>query len=431
MNEEFLQYVWKHRLFKSESLITTSGEPVEIMNSGLWNYDAGPDFFNASIKIGSTTWVGNVEAHKKASDWLRHKHQTDEAYNNTILHVVAENDVEVTLPNGQDLPCLIVEPYEISAQKYEQLLAQHEKPACHQFLTAVDQIYIRSAIDTMLIERVQQRTQAIENSMAQNKNDWNETFYQLLARNFGFKVNALPFEMLSRSLPLKVLAHHTNNLTQTEALLFGQSGLLNEQLLGDDYFIELRNEYSYLANKYGLKGMEGHVWKFMRMRPANFPSLRLAQFAALLHRSKSLLSKLLACETPAEILEHFHVKASQYWDTHYRFNQPSGKQVKWLGESSRNNLLINTVVPFLYLYGDRNNKPALKSRSLAMLELLPPETNQIISLWKQYGIEAESAYDTQALIQLRNIYCENKKCLRCPIGSRIISTGFENRNFLQ
>ncbi|HKM93967.1 MAG TPA: DUF2851 family protein [Prolixibacteraceae bacterium] len=425
MPEEFMQYVWKYQLFSNEKLQTTDGDQVTVINPGTWNFDAGPDFFNASVKIGDTTWAGNIEVHGKSSDWLRHNHQTNEAYNNVILHVVLENDVSISLPNGQRLPALQMQIAPNVAKNYKQLLAENEKPACHNYLESIDPIYIRSTIDSMLVERLQGRTITIEGIMALNKNDWNETFYQLLARNFGFKVNALPFEMLSRSLPLRVLAHHTGNLFQTEALLFGQSGMLNEQLLGDDYFIELRNEYSYLANKYKLKGMEGHVWKFMRMRPANFPSLRIAQFAALVHRSKSLLSKLIECNSPNEIIDHFRVKASGYWDTHYRFNQPSIKQVKNLGESSRNNIIINTVVPFLYIYGDRNNKPELKSRALVILELIAPEQNQIISTWDKYGVKAESAYDTQALIQLRNGYCEPKKCLRCPIGAKVIKPGVE------
>lgn len=423
MPEEFMQYVWKYQLFSNEKLQTIDGEKVVVLNPGTWNFDAGPDFFNASVKIGDTTWAGNIEVHGKSSDWLRHNHQTNEAYNNVILHVVLENDVSISLPNGQRLPALQMQIDPKVAKNYKQLLAEHEKPACHNYLESIDPIYIRSTIDSMLVERLQSRTITIEGIMALNKNDWNETFYQLLARNFGFKVNALPFEMLARSLPLRILAHHAGNLFQTEALLFGQSGLLNEQLLGDDYFIELRNEYSYLSQKYQLKGMEGHVWKFMRMRPANFPSIRIAQFAALVYRSKSLLSKLIECNSPIEVINFFRVKASGYWDTHYRFNQPSIKQVKSLGESSRNNIIINTVVPFLYLYGDRNNKPELKSRALVMLELIAPEKNQIISTWDKYGVKAESAYDTQALIQLRNGYCEPKKCLHCPIGAKVIKPG--------
>jgi hypothetical protein len=423
MTEEFLQYVWKHQLFQKDGLQTIQGDQIEILNPGSWNYDAGPDFFNASVKIGPTVWAGNVEVHKKSSDWLKHKHQTDDAYNNVIMHVVVEHDVDLSLPNGNPLPVMVMNVDQTALKNYEILLGESHKPACYKHLSSIDPIHIRLSIDALLIDRLQSRVVDIEKVLQQTKNDWNETFYQLLSRNFGFKVNAVPFEMLARSLPLRVLAHHAGNLMQTEALLFGQSGLLNEQLLGDDYFLELRNEYSYLSQKYALKGMESHLWKFMRLRPANFPPVRIAQFAALLHRSKSLLSKLVESESPKAILDHFHVKASDYWDTHYRFNQATNKQVKWLGESSRNNLLINTVAPFLYIYGERNNKPELKSRALTMLELIAPEKNQIIALWENLGIKAESAFDTQALIQLKNNYCDTKKCLQCRVGARIIASG--------
>lgn len=420
MNEEFLQYAWKHQLFDRNGLQTTEGEPIEIINSGLWNTDSGPDFFNASLKIGDTIWAGNVEVHKKSSDWLKHNHQTDDSYNNVILHVVTENDAFITLPNGNALPVMVMKVDDNASLNYQHLLSEREMPACHNDLPMISPIYIRAALDAMLVDRLEEKTLEIEKTLARNKNDWNETFYQLLARNFGFKVNVLPFDMLARSLSIRVLAHHTNNLLQTEALLFGQSGLLNEQLLGDDYFLQLRDEYSFLSKKYGLKGIEGHVWKFMRLRPANFPSIRIAQFAALLHRSKSLLSKIIETESTQLLLEYFNVKASVYWDMHYRFNQPSEKSEKSLGKSSRNNILINTIVPFLYLYGERNNKPELKRRALDLLEIIPSEKNQIIALWEKLGIQSQNAYDSQALIQLKTRYCEHKKCLKCQIGARVI-----------
>lgn len=421
MSEEFLQFSWKHQLFQQHHLETTGGEKLQIIKPGQWNFDSGPDFFNASIKIGETLWAGNVEVHKKSSDWIKHNHQTNEAYNNVILHVVEEDDMEVKLPNGQFLPVMIIKVNEAIEFNYKHLIAEKERPACHQTISEVDSIYVRSAIDAMLVERLQNKTGIIEQILNQNQNNWSETFYQHLAINFGFKVNALPFEMLSRSIPLKVLAHHANSLVQLESLLYGQSGLLNEELIGDDYFLELRNEYSYLAKKYELKGMEGHIWKFMRLRPANFPTIRLSQFAALLNQSQSLFSKILETEKAAEIQKLFEVRASEYWDMHYRFNYPSKKAVKWLGKASQNNLLINTVVPFLYLYGERNNKSNLKTRALELLELIPPEQNQIIDRWAELGIKSSNAYDTQALIQLKNVYCDYKKCLKCQIGTKVIN----------
>jgi hypothetical protein len=421
MNEEFLQFIWKNSLFQTTKLKTVQGQRVTVVNPGKLNSDAGPDFFNASIKIEDTLWAGNVEVHLRSSDWLLHGHQSDPAYNNVILHVVLENDKEVFMQNGLPLPSLILPVKKEIDENYQELISEKSWPACHRNVGNVDEIFRFVAFDSLLIERLQNKTDSILRLLNENKNDWSEIFYQLLARNFGFKTNALPFEMLSRRTPLAVLAKHKTNLFQLEAILFGQSGMLNEQLLGDEYFLQLREEYSYLAKKYGLKGMESYLWKFMRLRPANFPTLRIAQFASLLHKSESLLSKLTEENEINKIFDFFNVKASVYWDTHYRFNQPTPLREKWLGESSRNTIIINTVVPFLFVYGERNNKKELKQRALDILESLPPESNSIISRWDNFGVQARNSFDTQALIQLKNEYCDFKKCLHCLLVTKVIN----------
>jgi hypothetical protein len=420
MTEEFLQFIWKNSLYLTSDLKTIQGQKVKVVNPGKLNTDAGPDFFNASIKIGDTLWAGNVEIHLRSSDWLVHGHQTDQAYNNVILHVVLENDKEVFLPNGLPLPSIILPVKKEIGENYLELINEKSWPACHKNVGNVDEIFRFVALDSLLIERLQNKTDSILRLLIENKNDWSETFYQFLARNFGFKTNSLPFEMLSRRTPLAVLVKHKTSLFQLEAILFGQSGLLNEQLLGDDYFLQLREEYSYLSKKYGLNGMEGYLWKFMRLRPANFPTLRIAQFASLLHNSESLLSKLTEEKEIKTILEFFNVKASDYWDTHYRFNMQTPARVKWLGELSRNTIIINTVVPFLFVYGERNNKKELKQRALDLLESIPPESNNIISRWNNFGVRARNSFDTQALIQLKNEYCDPKKCLHCLLVTKVI-----------
>jgi hypothetical protein len=420
MTEEFLQFIWKNSLYVTSDLKTIQGQKVKVINPGKLNTDAGPDFFNASVKIGDTLWAGNIEVHLRSSDWLAHGHQTDQSYNNVILHVVLENDKEVFLPGGLPLPSLILPVKKEIDKNFHELLNEKNWPACHRNVGKVDEIFRFVAFDSLLIERLQNKTDSILRLLNENKNDWSETFYQFLARNFGFKTNALPFEMLARKTSLAVLAKHKTNLFQLEAILFGQSGLLNEMLLGDEYFLQLRDEYSYLSKKYGLKGMEGYLWKFMRLRPANFPTLRIAQFAELLHNSESLLSKLTEEKEIKTILDFFNVKASGYWDTHYRFNQSTSERIKWLGESSRNIIIINTVVPFLFVYGERNNKKELKQRALDLLETLPPESNSIISRWNSYGVRAKNSFDTQALIQLKNEYCDPKKCLHCMLVTKII-----------
>ena len=422
MKEEFLQFIWKHDLFTKDNLKTTDGKKIEIITTGQANSDSGPDFFNARIRIGETIWAGNIEIHQKSSHWYRHRHNTDAAYGNVILHVVELNDSPVLI-KSQPLPTLEISyPAEI-LENYEQLLKSERWIACEDKLAEVDPFILRFWFSSLMIERLESKTGDILDILQQNKNNWNETFYQLLARNFGMKTNALPFEMLAKSLPLQILSKHKNDLFQIEALLFGQSGLLNESLLGDDYFLSLRKEYSYLYKKYGLSGIESHIWKFMRLRPINFPTIRIAQLAMLIHHSSNLFSRILETEDLAELRKLFDVSASAYWDNHYRFNKISEEdRQKVLGETAFNNLVINTIAPLLFVYGDQHLDQAMKDRALLLLEKLAPESNQIIRKWKDLGIESRTAFETQALLQLKNKYCDHKKCLNCQLGAKIITS---------
>jgi hypothetical protein len=274
-----------------------------------------------------------------------------------------------------------------------------------------------------MIERLENKTGEIEKRLAENKNNWNETFYQMLARMFGFKVNAVPFELLAKAVPMQILAKHKSNLFQLEALLFGTSGLLNEELIGDEYFIRLRDEFSFLYKKYNLKTVEPHLWKFMRLRPVNFPTIRIAQLAHLIQKSQGLFSKIIETDDLPGLKNLFEVKASDYWDSHYRFNKnTTRRQPKELGETSINTLIINVVAPFLFVYGEKHNQEHLKNRALDFLEQLPAENNSIVKNWKGLGVQPRSAFETQALIWLKNSYCEPKKCLNCQIGNKLVKT---------
>jgi len=422
MKEEFLQFIWKYGLFTKNELKTVDGRNIEIISAGQPNFDSGPDFFNAKIRIDETTWAGNIEVHQKSSHWYQHKHDINAAYDNVILHVVELHDKPVRVKNHEVPTLEITYPAEI-LENYEQLLKSERWIACEEKLSGVDPFILRFWFSSLMIERLQSKTADILTILEQNKNNWNETFYQLLARNFGLKTNALPFELLAKSLPLQLLSKHKNDLFQIEALLFGQSGLLNETLLGDDYYLSLRKEYSYLYKKYNLSGIEAHLWKFMRLRPVNFPTVRIAQLAMLIHHSSALFSRILETENLDELRKLFDVKASGYWDTHYRFNKPSGEnKPKALGETAFNNLVINTIVPLLFVYGDQHLDQAMKDRALLLLEKLAPEENQIIRKWSESGIESQSAFETQALLQLKNNYCDHKKCLNCQMGAKIISS---------
>lgn len=422
MPEEFLQHIWENRLFFDRNLKTTAGETLEIIDQGKRNTDSGPDFFNAKVKIDGTLWAGNIEIHKNASDWNNHNHHTDKAYDNVVLHVVENADAEITRSTGEIIPTYIIGYPLHLQQNYRELLDATTWIACQEKFHRVDPIVLQLGFNRLMIERLEEKTEEIVSRLEQNNMDWNETFYQVLARMFGFKVNAVPFELLAKSLPMHILAKHKNNLFQLEALLFGNSGLLNKQLLGDDYYLQLREEYSFLYKKYGLQAIEGHLWKFLRLRPVNFPTVRISQFAGLIHRSQGLFSKILEIENIHRLKELFKVKASEYWDAHYNFNKPSPKiQAKELGDDSAHVLIINAVIPFLFIYGEKQNKHHLKNRALDFLEQLSAEHNSIVSKWGELGIRARSAFESQALLQLKNRYCEPKKCLNCHIGVKLVS----------
>ena len=420
MKEEFLHFIWKHQLCQKESLFTTEGDSLQISQPGFHNAHAGPDFFDARIRIGDTRWAGNIEIHQKASDWNKHGHQHDPVYRNTILHVVAESDVQVYNDLGSIVPVLVIKWPQWIENNYETLIKSHDWISCASLLYQVDPFRIRFFLNGIVVERLKQKIDTISNVLAETKEDWGETFYFMLARNFGLRENALPFEMVARSLPQSVLARHHDSLFQIEALFFGQAGLLGDELFGDEYYIELRREYRFLAVKYGLKPIAGHIWKFMRMHPGNFPTIRLAQFAALVHHSRGLFTSVIEANNLEDLQQLFTITASEYWDTHYSFNKPSVNKKKAFGDQIFRLIVINVVVPFYFLYGDNQNKLLLKDRALEILEHLPAENNSAINRWASAGIVAANALESQGLLQLQRNYCEPKRCLDCTIGHKII-----------
>ncbi|MCG6185992.1 DUF2851 family protein [Maribellus maritimus] len=427
MSEEFLHYVWEQHLFNSRPLATTSNQSFEILDTGKRNSDSGPDFFNAKIRINGTLWAGNIEIHKKSSDWFLHNHQSDKAYDNVILHVVEEHDKPVFRTSGEEIPSFEIKYPEHLKTNYQKLLDAKTWIACEEQFHKINPVILQLGFNRLMIERLENKTGEIMQRLEQNNNNWNETFYQGLTRMFGFKVNNLPFELLAKSLPISTLAKHKSNLFQLEALLFGNSGLLNQQLLGDDYYLKLREEFSFLYQKYKLVPIEGHLWKFMRLRPVNFPTVRISQLAALIHRSQSLFSKIIEIDSLEKLKELFDVQASEYWNSHYNFNKESQKNTtKRLGESAVNILIINVVIPFLFVYGETQNKTQLKNRALDFLEQLPPEKNSITTKWEKLGIESRSAFESQALIQLKNIHCEKKNCLNCQIGVKLVKINIDS-----
>lgn len=421
MQEDLLHYVWRTRRFEFQNLFTTEGEAVEIIAPGVHNTHAGPDFFDARLRIGGTLWAGNVEMHLVASEWETHCHGEDRAYDNVVLHVVWEEDLPVLRSNGERIPCIELKKRIPAAtiKTYRELLHNEHWIPCQHHFHRVPDITRQIWLDRLMVERLETKTAFITESLERNHQHWEATFYQVLARNFGLKVNAEPFEALARSLPLQLLSKHKTSLFQLEALLFGQAGLL-EGIFEDDYPRRLQKEYAFLQHKYGLHPIAGSSWKFLRMRPANFPSLRIAQFATLIHQSAHLFSKILAAQNVEEIENMFEVRLSNYWQTHYVFDKASAKRAKTLGQTAIHLLVINTIAPFLFVYGKLKAEPGLCDRALRLLESVPPESNSIVENWQRLGMEPVSAGQTQALLQLKNEYCDKRQCLRCAVGGEVM-----------
>jgi hypothetical protein len=420
MKESFLHYVWQYKLFTPNNLLTTDGREVEIVNVGILNSDAGPDFFNAKIKIAGTVWAGNVEIHNSSSDWIKHNHQNNKSYDSVILHIVRKADIEIFRSDGEKIPQLELPiPKQIESQ-YEQLLADKRKIACEDKIATVPLLIVDNWKMALLSERLSQRTENIDTILNNNIQHWEEAFYIVLARNFGFGVNGQPFEMLAKSLSINILAKHKNNLFQIEALLFGQAGLLAD-LSGDDYQQKLKAEYDFLKTKYGLTPIDASQWKMLRLRPVNFPYIRIAQFATLIYNSTKLFSKILEKPEITYIQQLFEIVPSDYWHTHFVFGELSRKSRKQFGKNSINVVIINTVVPFLFVYGEKIGEQSFKDKAISLLESLAPESNSVISFWDSIGIKSRSAADTQALLQLYKNYCTERKCLHCRIGHKILT----------
>ncbi len=422
MNEDFLQYIWKFQQFNHNKLLTTSGDSIEILKAGLHNFHSGPDFFNGQIRLDGTRWAGNIEIHIKSSDWRRHKHQADAVYDKVILHVVWSNDQQVFRKDGQEIPTIELKGLvqKRLLDEYENLIKNSNWIPCYNQVAQTNQTLKRQLIDQKLVERLQIKSDRIEQLLLAQKNDWEASLYQLLAKYFGFKVNATPFEILATSIPFQLIRKHQANQIQLEALLFGQAGFL-QQDFSDEFPKKLSIEYNFLKKKFGLKPMELSIWKFMRMRPANFPTIRISQFASLLHKNPKLFQQILETKDIQNLKKLFKVGVNTYWKTHYQFEKNSKRNsAKNLGDSSIEVLLINVVVPILFAYGRRMKQQDLIDRALHFLEKLKPEKNNIIKKWESLNFPIESAYESQALIQLKTQHCDFKNCLLCTIGNSIL-----------
>ncbi len=421
-SENFLYFIWQFRLFNTNELYCIGGEKLQVINPGLLNKNAGPDFSEAKLIIDKTTWVGNVEIHTVSSDWILHGHENDKCYESVILHVVYEQDKPIYRKNGVLVPVLVLKGLfnEELLHNYNAMMLSLNQFPCAKQIGTVDKICIESMMSRLIVERFEEKSRAVLQKLDKHKGDWDETFYSFIAVNFGFKVNSIPFELLADSLPQQILAKNKDNDLAIEALLFGQAGFL-EQDLDDEYPNRLKTEYAFLQKKYGLTPIDKSIWKFLRMRPQSFPTIRLAQFSGLVIKSNHLFSKILEIDDLTLMYQLFDdLPVNEYWLTHFHFNKSTKRVNVQPGKKSVQNIFINTVCVFLFAYGKYTDQPHFMERAFDFLDRIPAEENIIITNYLDYGVKADNAFMSQALLQLNKYYCTQKKCLNCGIGIKIL-----------
>ena len=417
-----MQYVWKHRLWRSEDMVTNTGKKVRVVDPGLLNTDAGPDFFNAKIEIDGHMWVGNVEMHYRATDWKRHHHDSDKAYDSVILHVVAKDDAPVRRTNGELIPQLVLEVSPQFNADYASLVGATIEVPCATKIKQVPHLTIVEWVEGLAFERLHGKVERIHQLLDNFNGSWEDVCYVTLARNFGFGINNDAFERLARRTPLRLLGKHSDSVLQIEALLFGQAGMLDAQKPGmDSYYNQLCTEYAFLSNKFQLTPMEKESWKLFRIRPQNFPYRRIAMLAQFIEGGFRMMNRILEAEGEKEMRSLFEVELSGYWTKHYTFGKPNERATATLSRSSIDIILINTVAPLLYAYGELTGNYEMTDKAIKLLEDLRAESNSIVSHFVAYGIDCPDALTSQALVQLKREYCDARKCIYCKIGHHLLS----------
>lgn len=431
--ERFLHYAWQHHLYPSGLLQTVEGHRLEIINPGLHNTDAGPDFFNAQIRLDGETLAGNVEIHAKSSDWYHHAHDGDARYNNVVLHVVQEADREVYTAAGRRVPQFVLRVPPDVVEHYHELLRQEQCPPCRGFAVQLPRVAVRGWLDALAVERLEQKTNRINDMARRFGGDWERVAFITLARSFGFGINAEAFEQWAENIPLMSVGKHRDNLFQVEAIFMGQAGLLDDDMLplkrrgealAEGYWPKIQKEYRFLAHKFTLKPMPGHLWRFLRLRPQNFPYIRLSQLAQLYYSRRYSLSAVCQVRTLADARSIVETYVTPYWQTHYVFGSPTPPSDKALRDSSLDSVVINAVVPLLFAYGRHSRHSDYEDCALRLLSEIKPERNHITEGWIRAGLHPDNAADSQALIRLQRDYCDRKDCLRCRFGREYLtSTG--------
>lgn len=423
--EQLMHYVWKHKMFPLKPLTTTDGRQVTVLDTGLHNSNAGPDFFNAKLLVDGTTWVGNVEIHLKASQWFAHGHDKDAAYNNVVMHVVGTCDAQAITQGGRRLPQMVLQIPQSVMDGYRELLNADRYPPCHRAIPGLSGLLVSSWMAALQTERLEQKTNAINERVRRMDGSWQDAYFITMARNYGFGVNGDAFETWAYNMPLRCVAHHRDQLFQVEALFMGQAGLLDintvpqhyrDEALREGYITRLQREWAFLSHKFRLKPMDPSLWRFLRMRPQNFPHIRISQLARLYHQGRIDLSRLVECTSVEQLEQLLTTSVTPYWETHYTFGSTTCATAKHLSRASLRLLVINTAVPMLFAYGRHKMDDGLCQRAFSLLDELKAENNNITRMWQQCGLPVRTAGDSQALIQLKREYCDKKDCLRCRFG---------------
>lgn len=421
MKEEFLHFLWQYKLFNKSNLTSVKGGIIEVLDSGSYNTNSGPDFLNSKLKIDDQLWVGNVEIHIKSSDWYVHHHEKDKNYDAVILHVVWEHDTNVFMKNNHSLPTLELQRFvqEDVLENYQKLFSKEQRwIPCEKQITEIDSFLLHNWLERLYFERLENKSILIKELLLQSNNDYEAVLFQLLAKNFGLKVNGEAFLELAKSFEFSVLRKVRFNEEQLSALLFGQAGFL-ENKIEDGYYLELQKEYKYLQHKYQLKPLAKQRFQFFRMRPNNFPTIRIAQLVVLYFKHQHLFSQTLEAAHLKDFYMLFSVEVNDFWKKHYTFEAASKKSPKKLTKSFIDLLIINTIVPLRFVY-EQERGEVNEEQLLQLIQQLRPEKNSIINKFSELKIEAKNAFETQALLELKNNYCTKKRCLQCAIGNSLL-----------
>ncbi len=424
IKEDFLHYVWKTRQFKLTDLKLVDGRSCSILNFGNHNMDAGPDFSEGIIEIEGIQWAGNIEIHVVSSLWNQHGHQDDPAYDNVILHVVLDDDLPVKRKDGTLIPTLelndLIHPTLFN--NYARLLSSAGWIPCHNLIHKIDPGKASLWINKVGIERLERKTSEIEKILSQVNQDWEQLCFIMLSRYLGAKVNILPMELIARQCSNTILAKNRDNITTIESILFGLSGLLASEY-DDEYPKILRKEFNFYKKKYNLKPINPVAWKFSKMRPSNFPTIRISQLAGIIYNNHNLFRSLVESDDSMQIRSYLNSAASEYWDNHYRFDKLSNRKYKKrLSNSWIDMLIINVITPLLFTYGNHIGDQDLKDRAISFLESIQAEKNSIINRWTELGINCNNALQSQGALRLKQVYCRNYRCLSCSIGNELIKT---------